>query len=236
MKIACASDIHGKFKRRYPAGDTLIIAGDIMKNYSRDKRRDAFIQLQNFYENLCPILVGLKREKIFSEIILIAGNHDRVFEFHQGECAEYLKKIGIHYLSDSGVEINGIKFWGSPWSPWFFGDHWSFNLSGRYPEEHAKEIWGKIPTDTDVLITHGPPYGILDKVPQYMTPKGVLSDSHVGCPVLVEEVKRVRPILHVFGHIHEGHGQIRQDDTIFVNASIHDGDFQPTNQIQVVKL
>jgi Icc-related predicted phosphoesterase len=99
---------------------------------------------------------------------------------------------------------------------------WAFNLQ-RGPA--LREKWALIPEGTDVLITHGPPFGILD-----WTARG----ERVGCEDLLEAVRRVKPRLHVFGHIHEGYGEHEQDGTRFVNASICTEAYQPTNAPIVV--
>jgi len=86
-----------------------------------------------------------------------------------------------------------------------------------YDPQDASDIWSKIPDDTDVLITHGPPYGVLDQCPDtYGAP------SHAGCPELCKAVEKIPSIkLHVFGHIHEGYGQVdHQNGRVSVNASV----------------
>jgi hypothetical protein len=110
------------------------------------------------------------------------------------------------YLQDSGVDIDGIKFWGSPWQPEFY--NWAFNLP-RGPE--LARVWAQIPNDTDVLITHGPPYGVLDEI---------YHGKRVGCQDLSDALERVKPKVHVFGHIHEGYGVLEQNGTTYVNASL----------------
>ncbi|MFN8395634.1 MAG: metallophosphoesterase [Bacteroidia bacterium] len=112
----------------------------------------------------------------------------------------------VIYLNDSGVEIEGVKIWGSPIQPWFFD--WAFN---RQRGADIAKHWALIPEDTDILVTHGPPYGILDR-----TDDGKL----VGCEELIKVVERIRPKIHVFGHIHEAHGSLIKDGTHYVNASI----------------
>jgi Icc-related predicted phosphoesterase len=148
----------------------------------------------------------------FSELpymhkVLIAGNHDFFFEIAKPkEVEELLSKYpGITYLNDSGVTIEGIKFWGSPVTPFFH--NWAFN---RYPNEIQKH-WDLIPEGVDVLITHGPPHDILDFT-EY-------DRMAVGCPKLLEKVKQVKPKVHVFGHIHEARGKKEIDGTLFINAS-----------------
>lgn len=140
--------------------------------------------------------------------VLIAGNHDFFFEVAKPEevaalIAEY---PGITYLNDSGATIEGIKFWGSPVTPFFH--NWAFN---RWPDE-IKPHWDMIPEEVDVLITHGPPKGILDYT-EY-------DRDNVGCSLLLEKVKQVKPKVHVFGHIHEARGKKEIDDTVFINASM----------------
>jgi Icc-related predicted phosphoesterase len=109
------------------------------------------------------------------------------------------------YLQDEPVEIEGLKFYGSPWQPWFLD--WAFNLERG---ESLRKVWARIPEDTDVLVTHGPPHGILDR-----TTRG----EPVGCEDLRARVEELRTPLHLFGHIHEGYGTERRGQTLFVNAS-----------------
>jgi Icc-related predicted phosphoesterase len=140
--------------------------------------------------------------------VLIAGNHDFFFEVAKPEEVEALiaEYPGITYLNDSGATIEGIKFWGSPVTPFFH--NWAFN---RWPDE-IKPHWDLIPEGIDVLITHGPPEGILDFT-EY-------DRDHVGCPTLLEKVKQIKPKVHVFGHIHEARGKEEIDGTVFINASM----------------
>jgi Icc-related predicted phosphoesterase len=141
-------------------------------------------------------------------------------------------------LLDSGEEIEGVKFWGSPPPPPPPGNHWSFNLTYAYTKEDADEVWDQIPDDTDILVTHGPPKGILDLVPGSYEK---FNPENVGCPYLLEHVmERVKPKLHVFGHIHEGYGittrKVDDKHIMFVNASVHNGKFKPKNAIRVVNV
>lgn len=155
--------------------------------------------------------------------IVIAGNHDMTFESAPPIAQRALgdRRDGIRYLEDSGIEIDGMRFWGSPWQPWFYD--WAFNLNRGKP---IAAKWSLIPQDTDVLITHGPPMGTLDFV----------HGDHVGCADLRDRIEVIRPKLHVFGHIHEGSGIEATDDTIFVNASICDEAYRPTNPFRVIDI
>lgn len=145
--------------------------------------------------------------------VIIAGNHDWLFQ-HRPTFARSLITNAI-YLEDSKTEIDGLKIYGSPWQPEYMS--MAFNL----PRGRAlAEKWDMIPRGLDILITHGPPYQILDEVP---------SGERVGCEDLLDAVRRVRPRLHIFGHIHHSYGQIKVDSTEFANASICDESYLPAN-------
>ena len=107
-----------------------------------------------------------------------------------------------------------MRIWGSPVTPLYGG---AFGLSSS---EDRRRLYAQIPEDIDVLVTHGPPYGILDSSPD--------SGMHSGCRELFDAVMRVRPKLHVFGHVHGAHGIFQTDQTTFVNAALLgvDGDLE----------
>jgi predicted phosphodiesterase len=205
IRLVFLSDTHGYHDISVPPGDVLVHAGDGCRGGSLDEAR-AWAEFLHRQPH---------RHKIF-----IAGNHDRSFEADiEGSRALF---EGLDFLHDSGCERLGVRFWGSPWQPWFCS--WAFNLP-RGPELAAK--WALIPDATDVLVTHGPPIGILDR--NY-------EDDPVGCEELRLAVARVRPRIHVFGHIHEGYGTAQQDGTLFINASICTLAYRPTNPPIVVDL
>jgi Icc-related predicted phosphoesterase len=159
----------------------------------------------------------------FSHKILIAGNHDFLFEDNSALVKQILKDEfpGISYLENSGIEINEIKFWGSPVTPRFYD--WAFNK-----DEDIDEYWGLIPDDVNVLITHGPPYKILDQ-----TERGL----NVGCKFLANRIAKLPNLkVHVFGHIHEANGTYEKDGVVFVNASILDEDYEVKNSPILIKL
>jgi predicted phosphohydrolase len=207
LRLVCMSDLHHiKHDFPVPDGDVLIIAGDVC-GYGRLSELEEFDQF----------LAGLPH----SHKLLIAGNHDWPFvSVNSSEAGQLVKNAT--YLQDAGIEIGGLQFWGSPWQPWFLD--WAFNLP-RGPELAA--IWKKIPDDTDVLITHTPPYGILDRL---------ISGKHAECADLVHALARVKPKVHVFGHIHEAYGRVEQDGTIYVNASVRNFRYQLVNPPIVVDL
>ena len=209
-KLVCLSDTHNCHEQIIvPDGDILIHAGDATIRGTIDE-----IVLFNDWFKSLP-----HRHKIF-----VAGNHDWLFET-SNRLARNLLDSSIHYLQDSAVEIEGIKFYGSPWQPRFFD--WAFNLN-RGAE--LAEKWKLISDDTDVLITHGPPFGILDEVPRQY------SIENTGCEELRKRVEIVRPKVHVFGHIHCGYGTAENFGVRFVNAANCDESYEPTNRAIVIDL
>jgi Icc-related predicted phosphoesterase len=210
MKIVCISDTHNCNERiNVPDGDILIHSGDAT-TVGNVKQ---IVEFNDWFANLPH------KHKIF-----IAGNHDWLFET-DNRFARTLLDDSITYLQDSSVEIEGLKIYGSPWQPRFFD--WAFNLN-RGAE--LAEKWKLIPEATDILITHGPPHGILDEVErQYWT-------ENTGCEELRKRVEIVKPKLHVFGHIHCGYGEKEEFGVKFVNASTCDEDYQPTQMPIVVEV
>ena len=218
MRIVCLSDTHNLHDRiRVPDGDLLLHAGDATMHGTAE-------EIAAFDAWLASLPHPHK--------VVVAGNHDFLFE-RDPERARGLLRHAV-YLQDSGVEVLGLRIWGSPWQPWFFD--WAFNLRRGAP---LKAKWDQIPQETDVLLTHGPPHGILDRVggplPRLMaavTGQG----AHVGCEELREAAFRLRPRLHVFGHIHECYGRETRDGTLFVNAANCDRAYRASNPPLVVEL
>jgi Icc-related predicted phosphoesterase len=164
-------------------------------------------------------------ERFIHGVVCIAGNHDWLFERNQKAAIEALGP-GITYLENSGVEIEGLKIWGSPVQPPFM--NWAFNVP-RGPE--IRKYWDKIPVGTDILITHGPPKGILDQS------NAALNTEHCGCEELLLALHRVKPPIHVFGHIHGGyglqdvrHGRDRYEATFCHNVSVVDEAYRVVNK------
>lgn len=195
--ISDTHNLHGQLN--IPNGDVLIHAGDITEMGKLD-------DLRSFNEWLGKLPHQHK--------LVIAGNHDFCLERQAAESEAVL--TNCTYLRDSGVAIEGVKFYGSPWQPEFYD--FAFNLPRG---EALKAKWDLIPTDTDVLITHGPPHGYGD-----LTRQG----DRAGCEELLKALQRLQPRLHVYGHIHEGAGTYRIGRTVLVNASSCDPDYQPTNR------
>ena len=210
MRLVCISDTHNTQKAmRLPEGDVLIHAGDATG-------QGLSLEVQRF--------LAWFESQPHPHKILIAGNHDWLFQRHPDMATQLLAAHpGITYLQDSGVEIEGVRFWGSPWQPWFCD--WAFNLPRK--GQALREVWNKIPLDTDALITHGPPHGVLDQVH---------SGEHLGCEELKIRLSAVKPRVHVFGHIHDSYGVARSKATTFINASTCTEEYRALNRPIVVDI
>jgi Icc-related predicted phosphoesterase len=196
MKLVLISDTHTMHEDLIlPQGDILIHSGDFSGRGKPHEVEEFFGWLE-------------RQSKNFKHIVFIAGNHELSFDYKSTWVVDAIKSLptNVHYLEDSEIIIDDIKFYGSPWQPEFFD--WAFNLPRG---KKLEEKWEMIPNDTDVLITHGPPMYILDYTLRDMI--------NVGCLALYNKVIQIKPKLHVFGHIHEGYGIKEQDGTMFVNAS-----------------
>lgn len=220
MRLVIFSDTHDRHLKMkpLPEGDVLIFCGDAQKT--------GYMECELYSLN------KWLRAQAFRHKIVIAGNHDRTIECLGPEAAQKEFFTNAIYLQDSGVEIGGLKFWGSPWVPELGG--WAFGLPRGNPIAEKRDL---IPSDTDVLITHGPPMGILDECPPIRGPRRKANLEHAGCGSLVNAVRRVRPKVHCFGHIHECGGRTHEEDgTVFVNASICNGRYEPTNPPILVEI
>jgi len=208
MKIVAISDthsLHDSITSKLPEANILICAGDITNNGS--------------LSDLCKFDKWLGEIKDrYDKILVISGNHDRILE-KDPKSKKFL--TNCIYLQDELFEWKGIRIYGSPWTPVFY--NFSF-MKQRGPE--IRKVWDLIPEDLDILITHGPPIGILDHVPR----------GHVGCEQLKEVVEIKKPRYNIFGHIHEGYGQIEKDGTIYINASICNEYYNPINPVVEVSI
>jgi Icc-related predicted phosphoesterase len=196
MNITFISDthnMHDQITMLLPGGDVIVHCGDFT-------RRGYIQETQSFLKwyDALP----------YTHKIFIAGNHDFCFESQKADTQDILKEYpSLIYLEDSEVVIDGVKFYGSPHTPRFFD--WAFNVDRG---EKIREHWLKIPVDADVVITHGPVHGILDKTHR--------DRKHVGCEDLLDVLNsQVQPKIHACGHIHEGFGIHTTEQTIFINAS-----------------
>jgi Icc-related predicted phosphoesterase len=191
-KIVAISDTHTKHGAlTIPECDILIHAGDF-------SHRGKLSEVANFAEWLA--------EQPAKHKVVIAGNHERTFDTNMGEfdatCRGIFKRsMGIHYLEDTGIELEGLKIWGTPWTPRFCD--WAFNGTRVIDEPFERgvtltERYNLIPNSIDILICHGPPYNLLDE-----TCRG----DHPGSDEMLTVMARLDDLkLFVCGHIHEGRG------------------------------
>lgn len=245
MRIVCISDTHlqhSVHKIKIPDGDMLIHAGDltICGNYLETAEAGQWLKsLPHKYK------------------VVIAGNHDFLFQSDKQKAKMALDATGeLIYLQDETAIVEGIKIYGSPWTPRFYD--WAFQLADRRPEEarpfllkagdpkypDPDEHWAKIPLETQLLITHGPPYGTLDRVirrrPRVNPLRGDSETTYsekTGCVALARRIKELPHLkLHVFGHIHPGHGVERDSQVTYVNAATCDNVYIPSNPPIVVDI
>ncbi len=211
MKIICISDTHGEHELvRLPEGDVLVHAGDITAHGSRAD----FVAFVEWFS------AQPHKHKIF-----IGGNHDTFLENEPDEVISLSKACGVHYLNDSGVDIEGTKFWGSPITPRFHD--WSFMRDEAEIDQH----WSLIPDDTNILITHGPVWGILDEVE-----RSEIETEHTGCKSLAIRVESIAPAYHVFGHIHEQFGSEDKGATRYLNVSTMNKHYKIQNSPVTIEL
>ncbi len=218
MRLVLTSDLHGHLPE-IPSCDALLIAGDLCPIENHDLEHQAEWLRGTFV----PWLRGVPaRQKVF-----IAGNHDFVF----AEAPDLLDGIGWPgvYLQDSGTVWEGAHFWGTPWANELPG--WAFTA----PESELANYWSLIPSETQVLLVHGPPLGYGDAV------IGSRSGDvlHVGSRTLVDTIERLpRLRLVLFGHIHEGcgHYQHGRGRIALVNASLMDVFYSPINPLRSFEL
>jgi calcineurin-like phosphoesterase family protein len=251
-RIVCISDTHFNHRglKELPDGDVLIHAGDCTGHGTKAQLKEFLIWFDKWPHK---------------HKILIAGNHDWVFQneeaFRHGpeNSAALVRDMApsVTYLEDSGTVINGLNFWGSPWTPRFLD--WAFNADRGsevdrldslrvlitpmqeiqlVPVNDIRDHWNLIPDNTDVLVTHGPPFGFGDEVEKFHNPEVV---EKAGDRDLYEAVLRVRPFLHVNGHLHSGYGQrtLYHDDgqsTVIVNASVLNENYKLVNKPIVIEL
>lgn len=208
MKITIISDTHGLHDQLTDdliGGDILIHCGDVMTTGYDEK------ELIDFCEWFNSI-------KIYKHKIFIAGNHCRLFEMFPEKALKIVNCYkDIIYLQDSFVKIQDTKIYGSPWQPEFY--NWAFNLTRNSSELLSK--WDAIPKDTNILITHSPPFGILDSV---------RNRGNFGCDLLKERTDKFKNLLHCWGHIHDSYGIRSEGKKTFINASNLNEDYEYVNK------
>jgi len=232
MILCFISDTHGsKFhsKLQIPDCDVVIHSGDIGGRTNASE----LSEFLNWFEKLPA------KKKIWT-----GGNHDLILDkdwvdrqaynnvisgmiaqqlYDEGQ--KILKEFDTVYLLNSGFEYEGIKFWGSPYSPSFHRQYWAFNADRG---EEIKRHWDLIPDDTDVLITHTPLKHILDRCAN--------DGFHAGCEELNIIVNQKQYAVHASGHIHEGYGTHLQNKTLCINASVLNESYELKNKPVLVEI
>lgn len=213
MIITVISDSHGKHNeitQDLPGGDLLLHAGDISSmGYQHEVQQ--FCKWFNNVDN-------------YDHKIFIAGNHDWGFQNNVEKIMEIVNSYKtVDYIQDETISVGNdekmVNIYGSPWQPEFY--NWAFNLPKNGDE--LAEKWGAIPNTTDILITHTPAFGVLDTV------AGKMWDN-LGCQLLTDKIKTIKPKIHLCGHIHSGYGYFFDGDTHFLNASVLNEAYQYTNK------
>lgn len=206
VRVVCMSDLHHKYKQLFeiPDGDILLIAGDLTL-------RGEGHELSAFNDWL-----GQQTHK---HKVIIPGNHDLTFESNW-EWAEAHVPEADAILNQTTYEAEGLKIYGEPRQPWFHD--WAFNVA----RPDMKKVWDKVPEDTDIVLTHGPPWGVGD----------LCRNGHVGCVHQREYIIKHEPRLVVCGHIHEGYGLYQLGKTLVANASTCNSKYQLVNPPIVVDM
>ena len=199
MKLIFISDTHNNHANiPIPNGDILIHCGDLT-GLGTLPEINRFVQWWSALPH--------------KHKVLVPGNHDFLFETNTSLACSRFAGTGTHILINDETTIDGVKIYGSPITPTFL--NWAFNVDRGEP---IKRYWEMIPDQVDVLVTHGPPHGILD-----VTHRG----EKAGCEELMERVAKVKPRVHAFGHIHEGYGMVDRYGIKFINAAVsgHSGNY-----------
>jgi len=201
MRITILADLHGFLPEEVPPCDLLILSGDLTGG-NWTGASDGTEAKWNAW------LCGEFREWLhgleYKKCVIVGGNHDTVL-LKFSNAFDWAWKENATYLCDSGTDFNGVKIWGAPWVKKF--DCLAFNLD---PVALAKK-WALVPSDTDILVCHGPPFMAGDKV----------QHDHVGDTNLRRRIEEIQPRLVTCGHIHEARGLYRIGETVVINAAIH---------------
>lgn len=217
LSIAMISDTHASHRDKnlhIPYADVLIHCGDCM---GRSFDRASLGDFANWF-----------MDQPHPHKILVPGNHDGLFQRNEAEARSFFSD-DTHILIDESVDIYGRRFYGMPWTAPFYD--WYFMAGDLGMEEYV----AKIPMDTDVLITHGPPYGILDEAPDWDSNDGRL--IHVGCAWLAKAYaeRKINPQVHCFGHIHRAYGEVK-GSTHFFNCALLGEDYMLTNKPYLIEI
>lgn len=202
------ADLHGNTPKDIPTCDVLLLAGDYWGYgycFGTEVNQEKWLR-----RHLAKWIRDLKERNIVNHVVGIAGNHDGIFQTKP----ELVPEIDWVYLQNNTVTIDiwgeEITIYGTPWTKWFFD--WAFNTPKEdYEERILGRMFNEIPNNTDIILTHGPAYGICDR-----TYRG----ENTGSKELLKAIDRVKPKMIVCGHIHEARNVIKYNDTLIVSCSI----------------
>lgn len=222
IKIVAISDTHNRHNRLVmPDGDIIVHCGDATN-------RGHYSEVKSFMEWFGALPYYKK--------IFVPGNHDFLFQDSEEVAREICGDNGVICLINEGYEAMGVKFWGMPDTPWFH--NWAFNRARSEAEvEYYKvplmrDVTDLIPNDTNVLLSHGPAYGILDELTNVC---GDFNGQFVGCDDTLAAIRRVKPDLHFCGHIHPSYGEKHLDGVSHYNVAICSDMLSPENEPTVVE-
>jgi Icc-related predicted phosphoesterase len=211
MKVAAISDTHGRQNWEIPNCDVFIHAGDMTAQGSLQETAVFAVRLQKAMECASGP----------AHAIIVPGNHDQCFETWP-QAARELFGENVHVLQDEPLVLEGITFYGSPWTPPFM--LWHFMAE----ESRLAMLYRNVPASVDVLVTHGPPHGILD--PGWKVP-------HAGSTALAQAIDGREVGHHVFGHLHGAGGRmIHNGRTTFYNVAACDEAYKLINQPRVFEV
>ena len=203
-RIVACSDTHGKHRDlQIPEGDIFIFAGDF-----EIRTITELVEMKEW-------LTGLPHK----DVVFIYGNHDFTEELSAEKTREFFGNK-ITYLQNSSAFVQGFKIWGSPYCPYF--NNWAW----MQPDNMLKEMWDVIPLETEIIITHSMPYGILDGVLPRM--------QSVGSLTLRDAIKRVHPYIQIGGHLHESYGQYTDGKTDYYNVAVMDEQYKIVNPCTII--
>ncbi|GMF30966.1 unnamed protein product [Phytophthora lilii] len=210
LRLVCVSDTHATHRklRNIPDGDVLLHCGDFTNRGTHDEILDFNDWLGTLPHKHKVVIAG--NHDVCMDAVEYDQHWDKAFrhkEYNDPRASRALL-TNCTYLENRSVVIDGVKIYGSPMTPPIPGRAGAFNVARGFADQ---QHWAKVPADVDVLVTHGPPHGILDTT---------FTGLHVGSETLLKEtMSRIRPSFHIFGHIHEAYGATRVGNTVFVNAA-----------------
>jgi 3',5'-cyclic AMP phosphodiesterase CpdA len=224
MKIVHISDTHGSHEHKI---------GVWLEEIAEQEQPSVIVHSGDFmrhamnYQDLTDFLEWFMKLP-FQHKILVPGNHDIWTEQleNNNELRQAVLPYGLHFLIDEEVVIDGVKFYGSPYTPWFCD--WGFQLYQHEQEVH----WKQIPDDTDVLITHGPAKNVLD----YISLQDGVPKEALGCAYLGERIAEIDIKAHLFGHIHGAYGKSEQSGYTALNSAVMSENYTVINKPQVVEI